>query len=79
MKGVQCLGGCPADGVVALDGPGMTRVRFTRLGADDAAAVVEAAAAHAGSSTGDPADWVMPDSLAGRLSSVTTKRQPLAG
>lgn len=79
VKGVQCLGGCPGDGVVALDGPGMTRVRFTHLDADDAGAVIDAAAAHADSGTGDLADWTMPPALADRLSSVTTKRGPLAG
>lgn len=31
VRGVQCLGGCPEHGVVAVDGPGKTRVRFTGL------------------------------------------------
>lgn len=76
VKGVQCLGGCPAAGVVALDGPAMTRVRFTHLDASDAPAVIEAAAAHAESGTGDLLDWTIPDAIAQRLSSVTTKRRP---
>lgn len=76
VRGVQCLGGCPGDGVVALDGPGMTRVRFNHLTADDAPAVVEAACAHAASVTGHPEDWTVPSSIAGRISAVTTKRGP---
>lgn len=79
IKGVQCLGGCPADGVVALDGPGMSRVRFTDLDAADAATIIEAANAHAASGSGDLCDWAMPAALAGRLSSVTAKRRPPCG
>ena len=74
VRNVQCLGGCPADGVVALDGPGRARVRFTALTAADADAVVEAALAHESSATGDPADWRIPDQLRARLSSVTVKQ-----
>lgn len=78
VRGVPCLGGCPEDGVVALDGPGKARVRFTRLGEGDAAAVLAAAAAHEASPTGAPAEWQVPEELAGRLGSVTLKRFPAA-
>ena len=60
IRKVQCLGGCPDDGVAAVDGPGMTRVRFTSLTSHDAAAIITAALAHQTSTTGDPADWEIP-------------------
>ena len=75
VRTVHCLGGCPHHGVVALDGPGMTRVRFTDLEADDADAVIAAALAHAESGTGDLEDWTVPCQIGDRLSPVTTKRQ----
>ena len=77
VRNVQCLGGCPDDGVVAVDGPGLTRVRFTHLTSDDAPAVVKAALAHQASATGDPGDWAVPDELTSRISSITTKRKPV--
>lgn len=79
VRSVACLGGCPDDGVVALDGPGMARVRFTRLEPADAPAVITAALAHAKSATGNPDAWTVPAQIADRLSSVTTKRVPLPG
>lgn len=72
----RCLGGCPDDGVVAVDGPGKARVRFTGLGAADAEVVVKAATAHDASRTGLPVDWEIPAELAERISSVTPKRGP---
>lgn len=77
VRNVQCLGGCPDDGVAAVDGPGQARVRFTRLAVADAPALVAAAAAHAGCPSGAPADWEVPAELADRISSVTHKRRPL--
>ncbi len=74
-RNVQCLGGCPDDSVVAVDGPGMTRVRFTGITSDDAPAIINAALAHHASSTGNPGDWLIPAELADRISSVTVKRQ----
>ena len=59
IRKVQCLGGCPDDGVAAVDGPGMTRVRFTSLTSHDAAAIITATLAHQTSTTGDPDDWEM--------------------
>jgi predicted metal-binding protein len=76
IRKVQCLGGCPDDGVAAVDGPGMTRVRFTSLTSHDAAAIITATLAHQTSTTGDLADWEIPPELTTRISSVTSKRQP---
>ena len=76
VRNVQCLGGCPDDGVAAVDGPGLSRVRFTGLTSDDAPAIIKAALAHQASATGDPSDWAVPGELAGRISSITTKRNP---
>jgi predicted metal-binding protein len=76
VRNVQCLGGCPADGVVAVDGPGKARVRFTGLDVGHAAAVVLAAAAHDACPSGAPEDWEVPAELANRISSVTRKRGP---
>ncbi|HET6501047.1 MAG TPA: DUF1636 family protein [Amycolatopsis sp.] len=79
IRNVQCLGGCPRDGVVAVDGPGKARVRFAALDAGDVEAVLEAAAAHEASATGVPGDWRVPEQLADRVSSVTLKREPRPG
>jgi predicted metal-binding protein len=75
VRFVQCLGGCPDDGVIALDGPGKARVRFTGLDAGHAAAAVTAARSHDACATGEPEDWTIPPELAGRLSAVTLKRR----
>jgi predicted metal-binding protein len=77
-RNVQCLGGCPDHSVIAVDGPGMTRVRFTGITSDDAPAVINATLAHQASSTGNPGDWLIPSELTGRISSVTAKRQATA-
>ena len=74
IRNVQCLGGCPNDGVVAVDGPRKARVRFTGLDESDAKAVHAAARAHDACSTGAPEDWEIPAELANRISSVTRKR-----
>ena len=76
IRKVQCLGGCPDNGVAAVDGSGLTRVRFTSLTREDATTVVTATLAHQASTTGDPADWEIPPELITRISSVTSKRQP---
>lgn len=76
IRHVQCLGGCPEHGVVAVDGIGKARVRFNGLTGDDADAIVDAARAHAGCGTGAPDDWEIPAELADRLSTVTYKRPP---
>jgi len=76
IRHVDCLGGCPRDGVVAVDGPGKARVRFSRLDSNDAEAILRAAEAHHDCLTGAPEDWEVPGSLADRISSVTLKRRP---
>jgi predicted metal-binding protein len=78
IRNVQCLGGCPDDGVVAVDAPGKARVRFTGLDESDAKAVYAAALAHDACLTGAPEDWEIPAELADRISSVTLKRTPRA-
>ncbi|GAA4714591.1 hypothetical protein GCM10023215_67230 [Pseudonocardia yuanmonensis] len=79
LRYVQCLGGCPDDGVAAVDAPGKARVRFTGLDAADTAhaeALIKAAHAHHECATGAPDDWEIPAELQERISSVTFKRQP---
>jgi predicted metal-binding protein len=76
VRSVQCLGGCPDEGVVAVDGPQKARVRFTGLNESDAKAVFAAAVAHDACLTGAPEDWEIPAELADRISSVTLKRTP---
>ncbi|MEN3266174.1 DUF1636 family protein [Pseudonocardia sp.] len=76
VRNVQCLGGCPDHGVVAVDGPGKARVRFTGLDAGHARVVIAAAEAHAACASGVPGDWEVPAELADRVSSVTPKRRP---
>ena len=78
VRHVQCLGGCPEDGVAAVDGPGRARVRFNGLTADDADALVQAAQAHAACPTGAPDEWDIPTELADKVSSVTYKRGPIS-
>ena len=75
-RNVQCLGGCPDHSVIAVDGPGMTRVRFTSMTSNDATAIIDATLAHHASATGDPSDWPIPPELSGRISAITVKRQP---
>ena len=74
VRGVLCLGGCPRNGVAAIDGPGKARVRFANLTEDDAADLLLAAAAHERCASGEPAELDISDRLRGRISSVTLKR-----
>ena len=74
VRGVLCLGGCPRNGVAAIDGPGKARVRFSNLTEDDAADLLAAAAAHARCASGEPAELDLSDPLRRRISSVTVKR-----
>jgi predicted metal-binding protein len=76
VRAVQCLGGCPADGVVALDAPCKTRVRFTGLSETDAAAVARAAVVYDAAADGHPDHWSVPVELLAHLSSITPKRGP---
>jgi predicted metal-binding protein len=74
IRNVQCLGGCPNHGVVALDDPGKARVRFTGLTDDHAAALTCAASSYDTSDTGHPDNWTVPEPLTTHLSSITAKR-----
>ncbi|GAB2985787.1 DUF1636 domain-containing protein [Amycolatopsis acidiphila] len=76
IRNVQCLGGCPRHGVVAVDGPGKARVRFSGLDTGHVEAILEAAAAHDACPSGRPDDWEVPAGLADHVSSVTLKRGP---
>ncbi len=74
VRHVPCLGGCPDSGNVGLDAMGKPRVRFSGLTSADAPDLVEAAAAYDACPTGDPGDWAVPASLAGRVTAVSPKR-----
>lgn len=76
VRNVQCLGGCPDHGVVAVDGPGKARVRFSGLSVADAGAVLAAALAHDACPSGAPEEWTVPAELVDRVSGVTRKRLP---
>jgi predicted metal-binding protein len=80
VRGVLCLGGCPRDGVAAIDGPGKARVRFADLTEDDAADLLAATTAHERCAGGEPSELDISDRLRGCISSVTVKRgaQPAA-
>jgi predicted metal-binding protein len=78
IRMVQCLGGCPAHGVVALDAPCKTRVRFTGLDESDAVHVVGAVIAYEQAADGHPDHWAIPERLEPHLSSVTPKRSFIA-
>jgi predicted metal-binding protein len=70
---VACVGGCPAPGSVALETLGKARVRFSGITADDAADLVQAVVAYDASTTGEPAQWAIPDSLASRITAIGRK------
>ena len=74
IRGVLCLGGCPRDGVAAIDGPGKARVRFADLTEGDAADLLAATAAHERCAGGAPSELDISDRLRGCISSVTVKR-----
>jgi predicted metal-binding protein len=76
VRNVQCLGGCPDHGVVAVDGPGKARVRFSGLDESDVGPVLAATAAYEACPSGAPEDWAVPAELLPRISAVTRKRPP---
>lgn len=73
VRHVQCVGGCPTPGNVALDGLGKARVRISSIDVTDAAALLEAEAAYNTSATGNPGEWAVPGSLAARITAVSLK------
>ena len=74
VRHVPCLGGCPNAGNVAVDGPGKPRVRFSRIGVDDAEDLLDAARRYDASPSGSPGDWEVPAGLAARVTAVSPKR-----
>ncbi|WP_277454093.1 hypothetical protein [Janibacter sp. DB-40] len=77
LRRVQCLGGCPRAGVVAIDGSQKARIRFTGLisvNDDIVAELCRFAAAHEHSATGHPNEVGVPVRLTPHLSSITCKR-----
>ncbi len=71
IRAVNCLGGCPKPCNVSLGAPGKTRVRFSRLGPDDAPAVLEVAGAYFASPDGEMDPEQVPESLRTRLSALS--------
>ncbi|WP_026926751.1 DUF1636 family protein [Granulicoccus phenolivorans] len=70
---IACLGGCPTDGVVSLDAPGKTRIRFGHLTVADLPDLVRAAQAYDATETGELAHLSLPASLTSRITSVRPK------
>ena len=69
VRTVECLNGCPRPCAAALRAPGKCVIRFAALTADDAAALVEAAALYAQSADGNIADEALPAALRAKVSS----------
>ena len=76
---VACVGGCPDPGNVALDSVGKPRVRFSGLTEHDAEAILQAAVAYEASTSGDPGDWAIPDTLAEKITAVSRVRNNVSG
>lgn len=70
---MSCVGGCPAPGSVALETLGKARVRFSGITAGDAPDLVRAAVAYDASANGEPGQWAVPETLAGRITAVGHK------
>ena len=71
---VNCLAGCKNPCNVALEGSGKLRLRFSLLETNAGQAVLDAAAMHAKSESGDIADELLPEVLQGRLSAKSPPR-----
>jgi predicted metal-binding protein len=67
IMAAHCLNGCPAPCNVILAGPSKMRLRFHRLTAEDAAAVLEAALLYHGTADGEIPVERLPRSLRSRL------------
>lgn len=76
VRHVACLGGCPAPGVVALDGPGKTRIRFGGLTVDDLTELVQISRAYDSTDFPEPETVVASGRLRARITSIRPKRAP---
>jgi predicted metal-binding protein len=63
----------PNPGNVALDSIGKPRVRFSGITDHDAQALIQAAAAYEASTSGDPTEWTVPESLTGKITAISPK------
>jgi predicted metal-binding protein len=70
IVGAHCLNGCPAPCNVVLASYGKTRLRFHRLGPDDAASVLDLALLYYGTVDGDISAGRLPSPLSGRLAAA---------
>ncbi|WP_338889197.1 hypothetical protein [Rhodococcus sovatensis] len=61
--------------MVALDCAGMSRVRFSGVTPEDAAALRQAHASYEHSATGHPSEWEVPANLVAAITAVTPKRR----
>ena len=68
--GAHCLNGCPSPCNVVLAGHGKTRLRFHRLGPDDAASVLDLALLYYGTVNGDISAERLSSGLGGRLAAA---------
>ena len=68
--GAHCLNGCPSPCNVVLAGPGKTRLRFHRLGPEDAASVLDLALRYYGTIDGDISAEQLSSGLGGRLAAA---------
>ena len=74
VRAVVCLAGCRNPCNATLDAPGKARLRFSRLEAPDAAALLEAFSAHDRSADGELAEAELPESLRDRLTARSPAR-----
>ncbi len=74
VRTVECLNGCPHPCTAALRTPGKMVIRFSGLTADDAPALLDAAALYAESFNGDVPSEGLPASLRGKVSDRVSVR-----
>ena len=68
--GAHCLNGCPSPCNVVLAGRGKTRLRFHRLGPEDAASLLDLALLYYGTIDGDISAEQLSSDLGGRLAAA---------
>ena len=74
VRTVECLNGCPHPCTAALRMPGKMVIRFSELTAEDAPALLEAAARYAESADGDIPTEALPVVLRGKVSDRVSVR-----